>query len=359
MLVFHPIIAPYRIDFFNSLSEEYDAKICLTWRNLHDQTFDYAKIEEQFAFTPTYLDKRVLRVIPFGIIETIREFQPDIVIVPECGLLSLVVVAYRALNHANYKVVSMIDDSYDMIRGHQFTKKHEWAEKLLIPRFDNVINVDSRTTAFLQQKYSKGIYFPIISDEVKVRERYQRVLPISEKLVKEYRLEGKKIVLFVGRLVEVKNIPALVMAFRKINGGDLRLILVGDGNCREKLEKMCKEDSRILLVGRYEGDELYAWYNLAHIFCLPSLREAFGAVTNEALLGGCWCLVSDKAGSQCLISQGKNGVVFDPYDENALKELLAEELMKQKPLSLPLQLRENRMNIRYRNEIRRVVENLC
>ena len=358
LLVFHPIIAPYRIDFFNSLSQEFEAKICLIWRNLHDQTFDYAKIEEQFVFTPDYLDKRLLRVIPKGVVKTIKEFKPDIVLVPECGLLSLLVVAYRAWSKANYSVVSMIDDSFDMINGHQFSKKHEWAEKILIPRFDNVINVDSRTTAFFRQKYAKGIYFPIIADEKKARERYQRILPLSEKLVRQYGLEEKKIVLFVGRLVAVKNIPALIKVFRSIAGEDYRLVLVGDGDCREELSVLSKEDVRILLVGRYEGDELFAWYNLAQVFCLPSLQEAFGAVTNEALLGGCWCLISEKAGSQCLISNGENGMVFDPNDERELKKLLVEALEMQKPLSLPLRPRSNNMKITFKNEIRRVVENI-
>ena len=51
LLVFHPIIAPYRIDFFNCLSKAFDMKMCMMWRNLHDQTFDYSKIEAQLSFT--------------------------------------------------------------------------------------------------------------------------------------------------------------------------------------------------------------------------------------------------------------------------------------------------------------------
>ena len=54
LLAFHPIIAPYRIDLFNSLAKHYNSQICLFWRNLKDQTFDYRKIEEQFDFKPSY-----------------------------------------------------------------------------------------------------------------------------------------------------------------------------------------------------------------------------------------------------------------------------------------------------------------
>ena len=52
MLVFHPVIAPYRIDFFNELYSQLGAEVCLFYRNLSSQKFDYEKIEKQFLFNP-------------------------------------------------------------------------------------------------------------------------------------------------------------------------------------------------------------------------------------------------------------------------------------------------------------------
>ena len=46
MLVFHPVIAPYRIDFFNELYSQLGAEVCLFYRNLSSQKFDYEKIEK-------------------------------------------------------------------------------------------------------------------------------------------------------------------------------------------------------------------------------------------------------------------------------------------------------------------------
>ena len=383
MLVFHPIIAPYRIDFFNSLAEEYDARICLTWRNLHDQTFDYAKIEEQFRFVPVYLDSRVLKVIPRGIFRQIREFRPDIVLVPECGLISLLVLLFRPLyrfavrlsgqfcgdsnkehNEAirllrqprgGYKVVSIIDDSREMLLGDQFSRRHALAEKLLIPHFDDLINDDSRATALFRERYGKGIWFPIIYDEKPMRERYRRVLPLSGALAEKYGLVGKRVVLFVGRMVGLKNVPALIAAFRKIGGDDCALVLVGSGECLDGWRRDASDDSRIIFPGRFEGDELFAWYNIAGVFVLPSVREPFGAVTSEALLGGCLCLVSEKAGSSCLIESGRNGFAFSPDDPDELRRLLEETLRTVPPVSLPLTLRSSRMTLTYGTEISRLV----
>lgn len=56
---------------------------------------------------------------------------------------------------------------------------------------------------------------------------------------------------------------------------------------------------------------------------LLSFQEAFGAVVNEALLAGCKCIVSEKAGSQCLVENDKNGYVVNPTDlENIAQKCL-------------------------------------
>ena len=77
-------------------------------------------------------------------------------------------------------------------------------------------------------------------------------------------------------------------------------------------------------TGRLEGDALNAWYNVADVFILPSYLEAFGAVTNEALLAGCYVLVSQKAGSSCLVVEGENGYTFQPYNVDELVQKMRQ-----------------------------------
>lgn len=347
LLIFHPIIAPYRIDFFNRLSEAFETKVCLMWRNLHDQTFDYRKIEEQFDFAPTYMEESTC-MIPRCVFSNLRAFNPDVVLVSEVGLTSILVILYRFLFRKKYRIISIIDDSYDMlINNRHFTRRHELAERLLIPLFDDVINVEPRVADFFQEKYGKGICFPIIVDEHKARKRYEDILPISENFVRKYGLEGKKVVLFVGRLVEIKNPQGIVNAFKKITDPDLRLVLVGSGNYQDTLADLAKDDGRIIITGRFEGDELYAWYNIASVFCLPSFVEPFGAVTNEALLGGCWSLISEKAGSQCLIEEGINGNLIYPYNQDDFVDKLSEAIERQRETHLPLELKDNFMRISF------------
>lgn len=343
ILVFHPIIAPYRIDFFNRLTHEGETKVCLTWKNLHDQTFDYSKIEEQFEFKPTYLEGGPIKSL-VAVLKTLYNFSPDIVFVPECGLIALLVVLFKSIFRRDYKVISMIDDSHDMLVGNnQFSKKHALAEKLLIPLFDNIINVEPRVSLHFQKLYGKGLFFPIIVDEQRARQRYERIIPLSEEYVRKYNLEGKRILLFVGRLVELKNLQAAIPAFMKQNDPNSRFIIVGSGDYEQELRRQADGDERILFVGRYEGDELYAWYNLAHWFILPSYQEAFGAVTNEALLAGCKAIISNRAGSSCLIKENLNGLLINPLDSNDIEHRIRTCMAEVAPLSTPLHIRKNLM----------------
>ena len=357
MLIIHPIIAPYRIDFFNSLSETYDCTICLTWENLHDQTFDYSQIEKLFRFVPKFLTKKILGY-PTGLLKTFRETKPDIILVSECGIVSMLMFLVSRLCHRKVKVVSMIDDSYDMVvSDNHFTNRHKYAEKIMIPLFDNIICVEPRVTDYYKKRYHKGIYFPIIADEELSVLRYKRIIPISERYIQDYSLAGRKVILVVGRLVEIKNVQFVISTLKDINDPSLRFVIVGSGDYEQTLFCLAKEDDRIIFTGRKEGDDLYAWYNIANIFVLPSFKEPFGAVTNEALIGGCRCLVSNRAGSQCLIDK-TNGKTFDPYDRTSFKTILMEEMSKVQPISSRIEHRASLMNISFKKAMSNVTHNI-
>lgn len=362
ILIFHPVVAPYRIDFFNSLAQNFEVKFCMFYRNLIDQTFEYKKISDLFLYEPVILDQ--FYKLPFlkirkHIISTIKDFNPDIIIVPECGYVSLITVLYKILFRKSFKVISIIDDSYDMIANDNFfSLKHKYAEKILIPLFDDVINVEPKVTDCFQKKYHKGIFFPIVQDETRIRNAYQAALPVSQKYIEKYNLQNKKVILFVGRLVKVKNIDFAIKAFLDGNFTDASFVIIGGGEEEKRLKDLAQNNSNVIFTGRLEGEPLYAWYNIAEIFILPSSLEPFGAVTNEALIGGCFCLISNKAGSSCLIENGKNGYTFDISDIDELTRLMKESLERIEPRHYPLELRENRMLFSYKQSIDRLIQEI-
>lgn len=361
LLVFHPIIAPYRIDFFNRLYADFDARICLTQRNLHDQTFNYAVIEKQFIFQPEYLLGSIKfgkRRIVKGVIKQIKEFLPDTILVPEVGAISVLVTFYKLLTFKKFKIVSLIDDSFEMaVEGKQFSLSHKLGEKLLFPFFDNIICVEPRVSDYFQKKYKKGVYFPIIDDDKKQRLKYLSSLELCYQYIKKYDLMEKRILLFVGRLSSEKNIKSAIQAFAEANVKDSVFIIVGGGSQKETLKEIALQNNNVIIAGRYEHLELFAWYNIASVFILPSIKEPFGAVTNEALLAGCYSLISKLAGSQCLIEEGNNGMLIDPYDVNSMAKIIRKALLT-RPKLTEIKLRDSLMQENFDVAISRVIHAL-
>lgn len=323
LLVFHPTVAPYRIDLFNDLCRAFEARVCLLRRGLLSQNFDYEQISRQFEFSPVYAPNGKWATIKF-FVSNIRAFKPDVVMVHEYGMSAITAILYKWLTRAKYRVVTMCDDSYDMVaHDNDFSLSHKIARRVLAPLVDDMVLVEPNVRDWYHHHYGKGVCFPIIRREDTIRNAYREALGISRSLVVQHGLQGKKVFLFVGRLVKLKNVYTLIRAFHDAALKDARLVVVGDGEEREALQGLAKDlGEEVIFTGRLEGAPLYAWYNVADCFVLPSTQEAFGAVTNEALVAGCKCLVSKLAGSQCLIENGKNGYTFDPHNEAELTERL-------------------------------------
>ena len=113
-----------------------------------------------------------------------------------------------------------------------------------------------------------------------------------------------------------------------------------------------------IFTGWLEGERLAAWYNLADVFVLPSLVEPFGAVVNDALAAGCFCLVSGRCGSACLVRRGWNGELFDPEDESGLASLLQETCLNRGGSPSPPRLKECLMPAGFREYVNHLMEHI-
>lgn len=324
LIIIQPAVAPYRVDFINSLCGLFKTKILLFRKNLLSQTFDISWINSKLNQKPMLLTERygIARMkLPKGYITVMRRYKPDYILSTESGSYTILALAYKFIFNRKCKVISVIDDNYEMAMGISgLTARHKLAVKILGHMLDDIICVEPRVETIFQRKFSKGVYFPIIYDDKRLRSIYKSVLPISDAYIEKYSLAGKKVMLFVGRLSQEKNVLLAIKAFKEINHRDCIFVVIGSGPQEEMIRKESNENVNIIITGRLEGDELYAWYNIAQIFILPSLFEPFGAVTGEALMAGCYSLVSSVAGSQYLIDCGKNGQIIDPNDKNDMKE---------------------------------------
>jgi len=89
---------------------------------------------------------------------------------------------------------------------------------------------------------------------------------------------------------------------------------VGDGPYRNRLEKTF-ENTKTNFIGYLSGDELASAYASGDIFLFPSSTETLGLVLLEAMAAGCPVIGANKGGIPDIISDGINGCLYDP-DEN-------------------------------------------
>ena len=125
--------------------------------------------------------------------------------------------------------------------------------------------------------------------------------------------------LYVGRLTGIKNLEYLVERFNL--HPNLRLTIVGFGELEDRLRAIAGPN--IELTGAVANKELGSYYQHADVFILPSLKEPWGLVVEEALNNGTPVMVSNKVGCAEEIVTPDNGVVFS-LDDDSFERALSE-----------------------------------
>lgn len=335
LLVFHKALAPYRIDFFNELNTAFDADIYFFRKSLQSQKFDMNMLVKQLNFVPKFLTLgfELLhkgRIIRFGYLKKIVKFKPDVIICLEFSIITFEIALFSKLFFSRTKVYTICDDSVVVARNSSLLRK--LGRFLSLKLLDGIILCNDSAKEWYDLNFPnvKKIVFPIIQNEERIQSILKVAEPISNQYLSKYQLKYKNVLLFVGRLVKVKNLNLLIDVFSQYIAFNKNavLILVGDGDKKGELLKQTKRlkiQDKVIFAGRFENEELYAWYQIADYFILPSIYESFGAVVNESLIAGVPVICSDLAGASYLICEN-NGVTFNPYDKNKLLLILKNKL---------------------------------
>lgn len=350
LVIFHPAIAPYRIDFFNSLQEIFETSFYFLHKDALEQSFNQDKLKEKLHFTPNYLKPGCLGLnnLRLDIFSILRKEKPDIVFCSEYNLLGLLLLLYKSFFNRKLKIITLCDENIEMAQSAK--GKQKWFRSFLVKYFQGVILANEAVVDYYVNTFhsqTKFIYFPIIQKDRIFRKYLSESIPSSRHYAGLFNLINKQVLLYVGRLDPVKNIPLLLKSFASVSSQyqNAILIIVGEGKDFAALKNEVSAqgiEERVIFTGKKQGTELYGLYNLGQIFVLPSIYEPFGAVINEALLSGCFTLCSSVAGSACLIRNGQNGYIFDPHSEINLTQKL-EKALKQCNLLTSIEVKSNQM----------------
>ncbi|MBN1918071.1 MAG: glycosyltransferase [Verrucomicrobia bacterium] len=353
-LFIHAALTPYRIDLLNHLHRHLELKAIFLRMNPASQAFDQAELRSRLECDHEYLLRGFEiggRLFRRGVLPAIETFDPDVVVTQEYSptTLSLALLGRRILGRRWGLTILTADSS--LIAGDAgYARK--LARRIALGAADSVIvYTDAGKTWLVDQGVPANRVFvsPNCQDEKRFATALDDALPLAEQFLVKKGLHGRRIVLCVGRLVELKGVDRVIGAFARVarTVPDTLLVVVGDGPERRALEQLATREGvadRVRFEGQQQGRDLLAWYLLGRLLVLASRWECYGAVVNEALLAGTPVLCSKAAGAAELIRSGHNGHVFDPYDLNVLSDHMAHWLQAAAPLGVqPLKCRESLM----------------
>ena len=175
----------------------------------------------------------------------------------------------------------------------------------------------------------------------------QKFSPVDkdDKLASRYALEGKRVILTVGRLVKRKGhdmvIKSLPQVMQKIP--EAMYFIVGTGpeeqNIRELIDELDLKEN-VVLAGFVADDDLPRIYSVSDVFIMPSREiggdiEGFGLVFLEASACGRPVIGGRSGGISDAVEDGVSGILVDPLNADEIAWAILDILTK-KDLAMTL-----------------------
>lgn len=197
-------------------------------------------------------------------------------------------------------------------------------EKIGMEKADAVIAVSNYTKNIIMENYG------IEPNKIKVvhnainPDYFDQVISTPNILL-DLKKQGKKIVLFVGRITLQKGPDYLLRAAKKVLqfNQNVVFIMAGSGDMERQIIEMAASEGiadKFLFAGFLKGDDLKKAYTAADLFVLPSVSEPFGLSALESITLGTPTIVSKQSGIAEVI-QNALKVNFWDVDEIANKIL--------------------------------------
>jgi 1,2-diacylglycerol 3-alpha-glucosyltransferase len=155
----------------------------------------------------------------------------------------------------------------------------------------------------------------------------------GELIRQKYGWKNDKVLISAGRLAPEKNWETLIKAVARVapNHPDLRLVLIGDGQQREALEKLAEDleiGDRVEFIGKIPFAEIPHYFKAADFFGFASVTETQGLVTMEAMACGLPVAAVDATGTSDVVTHEVDGLLTKNSTDAlaaAIERLLTED----------------------------------
>lgn len=284
------------VDYANLLSIN-GYNVCYTVMHPIDKNNSFWSVLSK-EITVHSINTERLRYCVLKLRSIIKQFDPDIIITENERVLAAIMAKFT-MPLSRFKIIGS---------QHSFFLNNE--------------EIKHKTKSILITKYSAFFCYKIISVSKNVTEMLIKQLKIKSqkivtvynpidrericKLSKEYQIQYKNYVLYIGRLSPVKNIPLLIGAFQILNKKypELQLLIIGDGEEKDLIINLIKQSTskdNIILLSAINNP--YPYILNAMIVTIPSLSEGLSLVCLESLTLGKTIVSTPNKGCQELLNR--------------------------------------------------------
>lgn len=321
LAILTPVMAPYRIPVFNAIAAdpEIDLRVVYLAKTVPRRNWGFHEDEMHYRYDVL---KDLIRFprgeimwshLSRGLGRVLREHSPEVVIAGGWDQPThLLAFALRKRLHYSFGwwIESTLADEYTP-RGLIARFKER-----LIARSDVVVVPGSASEEYIR-KYAAPRLGIFVAPNAVDNEFFQR-----RGASRRSEGDGTTRFLFVGRFDESKGLDALIDAWPR-GRSDISLTMIGDGPLLGQVEqRIVRENLRdvISIRGHQDREALADSYSQADVLVLPSLREPWGLVINEAMAAGLPVIASSAAGgTRDLVEHGISGLIIPPGDVDALR----------------------------------------
>jgi phosphatidylinositol alpha-1,6-mannosyltransferase len=196
-----------------------------------------------------------------------------------------------------------------------------WLAKKILAKSEQVVTVSHYTK-------SKIIDLGVVENKVVIISpatdiQHHAITDRKNDFLAKYNLNGKNVLLTVGRLVErkghlevMKALPDIIRSFPQIV-----YLITSDGPYKKQLEKYVREndlEQHVVFTGTIKRDDLPSLYQISDVFIMPTRIladndvEGFGIVYLEANAFGKPVIAYNSGGVSDAVLHKKTGLLVEP-----------------------------------------------
>lgn len=263
---------------------------------------------------PTALTARLRR--------DLEAFNPNVIHVSSPDI-----VAHRAISWARRRkiaVVASVHTRFETYLAYYHLQWFEPAMRAMLRRFYHrceIVMVPAESTAAILRAQRMNRDIAIWARGIDRKQfnpgrrdaAWRRELGIAD---------DEMVIAFLGRLVMEKGLDVFGDAVRELAGRGVkyRVLVIGKGPAREWFEEQVPD---AIFVGQLTGADLARALASADVLLNPSITEAFGNVTLEAMACALPVVAAEATGATNLVRDGETGTLVEATDIEGFADALA------------------------------------